>query len=394
MARSILLVDDSVAIVQFLAKKLHESFPDEEITNSRLANDAFQKAVALRPDIILIDYALPDLKGDDVCRLLYHHPMTALIPVIMFYGDGVDVGRLQTANPNIVATLQKPFKPEALTAEVSKVFSSPRIALEIKARFDTSTYKDLGIASAKVLFRANTSLFPLGTAFRHIAEEKLSGVLRILLKKQPIEVFYTEGRVRMASTKDLQLYSMDSPVQLSQIDREAMATAAKGQMDCSCPYFILLALRGAMDPAQVPELVHSHGLKLVARAFVAQKTYFEFEDLHILPEFIREVPDDGLDAITWAFESLRRIPVDHVRAACKFDHDDVPAFTPDSMRLLGQIKLNPSEERFAREMNGTKTLGQLASTIGLTENEAVALYFRFAALGTAQPWPAAAFQRG
>lgn len=393
MGRSILLVDDSVALVGFLEKKLRAHFPNADVTNSRLAGDAVQKAVAARPDVLLVDYALPDLKGDEVCRLLYHNPTTALLPVILFYGDGVDIERLRAANPNIVATLQKPFPAEALTEEIEKVFSQPRIAVEIRARFEGSTYGELGIATSKVLFRANSALFSIGSAFRHISTEKLSGVFRILLKKQPIEVYCEKGRVRLATTKDLQLYVMESSAQFANTDRDAMAMCAKGQMDSACPYFILLALRGLLPAQEVPALVHSHGLRLVSRAFVAPKVFFEFEDLNAFPEFLREVPGEGIDAVAWAFDSLRQLTADQAMAAARVNPADVPAFTPESIKLIELLELAPSEMRFAETMDGSRTLAALTANLALTPAEGAALYFRFQSLGMAQMWPATAFAR-
>ena len=52
---------------------------------SLVANDGktgFELAKAQKPDLIIIDYNLPDAKGPDVCKLLKAHTDTNHIPVL------------------------------------------------------------------------------------------------------------------------------------------------------------------------------------------------------------------------------------------------------------------------------------------------------------------------
>ncbi|HKJ04172.1 MAG TPA: TIGR02266 family protein [Geopsychrobacteraceae bacterium] len=79
--KKILLVDD---VELFL--ELEKSFFDQErfevliARNGRLAIELAQKEI---PDLILMDFYMPEINGDDACRQLKDNPKTSSIPIIM-----------------------------------------------------------------------------------------------------------------------------------------------------------------------------------------------------------------------------------------------------------------------------------------------------------------------
>jgi CheY-like chemotaxis protein len=77
---------------------------------------ALRLARDLRPDVILTDYAMPDMDGAEISRRLRADPTTAGIPII-----------LMSAHPPAVrprmpvdAELSKPFDLEAMSAVVAR----------------------------------------------------------------------------------------------------------------------------------------------------------------------------------------------------------------------------------------------------------------------------------
>jgi signal transduction histidine kinase len=73
-------VDDDVIIARVVEKYLNRmgfechSFEDSWVAMAQIPS--------LQPDIILLDYMMPNLNGPDFCRLLKHSPVLAEIPVI------------------------------------------------------------------------------------------------------------------------------------------------------------------------------------------------------------------------------------------------------------------------------------------------------------------------
>ena len=76
-----------------------------------------------RPDLILLDFVLPDMKGDEVCRRLMADPDTAKIPVVYVSGFGSDLQPDREDLPNMIGSLSKPFTSEALIKAARGYFS-------------------------------------------------------------------------------------------------------------------------------------------------------------------------------------------------------------------------------------------------------------------------------
>src|SRR5262249_53123368 len=79
-AISVLNVDDDEAKRYTISRILKkEGFTVRE---AETGADALRKAVAERPDLIILDVSLPDLDGFEVCRRLKSNPDVAAIPVL------------------------------------------------------------------------------------------------------------------------------------------------------------------------------------------------------------------------------------------------------------------------------------------------------------------------
>jgi two-component system alkaline phosphatase synthesis response regulator PhoP len=64
----LLLVDDEPDIIEFLSYNfLKASFEVSTATNGK---EGFDRACALRPDVIIADILMPELNGIDMCKLL------------------------------------------------------------------------------------------------------------------------------------------------------------------------------------------------------------------------------------------------------------------------------------------------------------------------------------
>ena len=75
-----LIVDDSPAAADLLKELLYNSdFIPQSVETGKFCLDEVK---TVQPDIILLDYKLPDIDGPEVCRLLKKDPATRAIPVI------------------------------------------------------------------------------------------------------------------------------------------------------------------------------------------------------------------------------------------------------------------------------------------------------------------------
>jgi len=88
----VLLVDDNSQIRQLLALRLEESGYD--IVEAATGIECLEQARTTRPDLIVMDLAMPDGNGDEAIASLKVDPLTRDIPVIvltaMLHGPLID----------------------------------------------------------------------------------------------------------------------------------------------------------------------------------------------------------------------------------------------------------------------------------------------------------------
>ncbi|MBE7374045.1 response regulator transcription factor [Pseudomonas lopnurensis] len=78
----------------------------------------YQRALALRPDLILLDVCMPQMDGFTLCRLLREAPSTCRIPVIFLTSAGSLEERLEGLSLGGVDYVLKPFEPEEVLARI------------------------------------------------------------------------------------------------------------------------------------------------------------------------------------------------------------------------------------------------------------------------------------
>ena len=120
----ILVVDEARAERDLYSAHLRGAGYDVQVATDGL--EAVARAVARRPDAIIMDVAAPGLDGWEVTRRLKAAAATRDIPVIAVGGrDSVHAGeRAQAAG--CVACLRRPFPPEDLRAELDRQLGQHR----------------------------------------------------------------------------------------------------------------------------------------------------------------------------------------------------------------------------------------------------------------------------
>lgn len=114
--RKILVIDDSVMLLSFVKEILAEA--NYDVSAAATAEEGLKAAASEPPHLILLDYVLPDMKGDEVLGRLLENPATARLPVVYMSGFGADLPADPTENPNVIGSLNKPFTSELLLKTV------------------------------------------------------------------------------------------------------------------------------------------------------------------------------------------------------------------------------------------------------------------------------------
>ncbi|HEY2615510.1 MAG TPA: response regulator [Chthoniobacterales bacterium] len=114
--RKILVIDDSLMLLTFVKEILSEA--NYRVTTAPTAEEGIASASNDVPELILLDYVLPDMKGDEVCQRLSENPATAKVPIVYMSGFGTDLKTNQITDSNVIGSLNKPFTSDLLLETV------------------------------------------------------------------------------------------------------------------------------------------------------------------------------------------------------------------------------------------------------------------------------------
>jgi two-component system alkaline phosphatase synthesis response regulator PhoP len=121
VAKTILVADDEVHIVRIIEDKLIRD--GHRVITAADGQEALEKALAERPDLILMDVMMPRMNGFEVCRRLRQEEATRTTPIFLITAQGQEsdeeAGREAGANRYIT----KPFSPRQLSQIVREALA-------------------------------------------------------------------------------------------------------------------------------------------------------------------------------------------------------------------------------------------------------------------------------
>ncbi len=139
----VLGVDDSLTIRKALEIVLKPAGYELELAVD--GADALAKAKSFKPDVILLDFILPDMRGSEVCQQLALDPETAHIPVILVSAKGAEIRQAYRDAHNVVSYIAKPFKPQVVTGIVAEVLAKTAAGEQVKAAVPVHEAEGLSI---------------------------------------------------------------------------------------------------------------------------------------------------------------------------------------------------------------------------------------------------------
>ena len=116
MGKLVLIADDDRDIVRFVALNLRlEGF---EVVVADNGQDALDKALDVRPSLILLDTMMPRLNGYEVCSRFRDQRPDAPVPVIMLTAKSLEADRAMAFTAGADDWVTKPFDPADLVSKV------------------------------------------------------------------------------------------------------------------------------------------------------------------------------------------------------------------------------------------------------------------------------------
>jgi DNA-binding response OmpR family regulator len=125
--KKIVVIDDTEMLLIFVEDALATADPTLQIVTAFTGSEGVRRAEVMVPDLVLLDYSLPDLRGDQVCERLLQNEVTAQIPVLMMSGHVPEMMAAAGKYRNIIATIAKPFMSDDLVALVRETLAKGAI---------------------------------------------------------------------------------------------------------------------------------------------------------------------------------------------------------------------------------------------------------------------------
>ena len=119
MSASILVVEDEPAIQELIAVNLARQ--GHEVRRAASADEAMRSVAESLPDVILLDWMLPDAPGPMVTRKLRAEARTREVPIIMLTARAGEDDKVEGLASGADDYITKPFSPRELEARIQAV---------------------------------------------------------------------------------------------------------------------------------------------------------------------------------------------------------------------------------------------------------------------------------
>lgn len=127
MKTKVLLIEDDLSITELVRYNLERA--NYNIDTIADGEEGLYTAIQDTPDVILLDWMLPNLSGLEICRQLRRNESTANVPIILLTARADEPDRVRGLEMGADDYVVKPFSPKELIARIQAVLRRVRPAL-------------------------------------------------------------------------------------------------------------------------------------------------------------------------------------------------------------------------------------------------------------------------
>ena len=139
MKGKIFIIEDEASIVQLVQHNLEkEGFV---VSSSLNGNEGLKELKKFEPNLLLLDWMLPDLSGIKICQYLKQDEKVKNIPIIMLTAKGEEEDKVKGLNTGAEDYMTKPFSYPELLARIKALLR--RVKPNVVS--DEAIYLDLRI---------------------------------------------------------------------------------------------------------------------------------------------------------------------------------------------------------------------------------------------------------
>ena len=119
MNGKIFIIEDETSIIQLVQHNLKKN--GFVVSSSENGNDGLKELKKFQPDLLLLDWMLPDLSGIEICKNIRKDNSFKNLPVIMLTAKGEEEDKIKGLNSGVDDYLTKPFSFNELMARIKAV---------------------------------------------------------------------------------------------------------------------------------------------------------------------------------------------------------------------------------------------------------------------------------
>ena len=131
MSVSIHIVEDEQPIITLVKYNLEKE--GYKVSSSDNGDEGIEDIKKLFPDLVLLDWMLPDFSGVEICKILKKEKKFKEIPIIMLTAKGEDEDKIKGLNSGADDYITKPFSFPELLARIKALLrrSKPSLVSDI-----------------------------------------------------------------------------------------------------------------------------------------------------------------------------------------------------------------------------------------------------------------------
>ena len=131
MSVNIHIVEDEQPIITLVKYNLEKE--GYKVSSSDNGNEGIEDIKKLFPDLVLLDWMLPDFSGVEICKILKKEKKFKEIPIIMLTAKGEDEDKIKGLNSGADDYITKPFSFPELLARIKALLrrSKPSLVSDI-----------------------------------------------------------------------------------------------------------------------------------------------------------------------------------------------------------------------------------------------------------------------
>ena len=119
MNGKIFIIEDEPSIIQLVQHNLEKN--GFIVSSSVNGNDGLKELKKFQPDLLLLDWMLPDLSGIEICKNIRKDNSIKNLPVIMLTAKGEEEDKIKGLDSGVDDYLTKPFSFNELMARIKAV---------------------------------------------------------------------------------------------------------------------------------------------------------------------------------------------------------------------------------------------------------------------------------